>query len=42
MKYNYIIYHKNCFDGFTSLIIFIKSNNYEKKTYNISGCTFFK
>ena len=31
MKYNYIIYHKNCFDGFTSLIIFIKSNNYEKK-----------
>jgi uncharacterized protein len=31
MKYNYIIYHKNCFDGFTSLILFMKSNNYEKK-----------
>jgi uncharacterized protein len=30
MKYNYIIYHKNCFDGFSSLCIFMNTNNLSK------------
>ena len=28
--YNYIIYHKNCFDGFTGFYIFMKTKNWTK------------
>lgn len=31
MKYNYIIYHHNCIDGFTGFYLFIKSKQWEKK-----------
>ena len=29
-KYNYIIYHKKCLDGFTGFYLFMKSNKWEK------------
>lgn len=32
-KYNYIIYHKNCFDGFTGFFLFLKSKKWEEKPY---------
>ena len=31
IKFNYIIYHKKCFDGFTSFYLFTKTNNMEPK-----------
>lgn len=33
IKYNYIIYHKNCFDGFTGLYFFLKTKQWEPKAY---------
>jgi nanoRNase/pAp phosphatase (c-di-AMP/oligoRNAs hydrolase) len=32
-KYNYIIYHRNCFDGFTGLIVLLKSGSVEKNPF---------
>lgn len=33
MKYNYIIFHKNCFDGFTGFYLFTKTDNYDPKPF---------
>lgn len=30
-KYNYIIYHQNCIDGFTGFYLFMKTDRWEKK-----------
>lgn len=31
IKYNYIIYHKQCFDGYTGFYLFLKSKNWTPK-----------
>lgn len=33
MLFNYIIYHKNCYDGFTGFFLFMKTNKWEKNPY---------
>lgn len=32
-KYDYIIYHKNCFDGFTGFFLFLKTKKWTKNPY---------
>lgn len=32
-KFNYIIYHSRCYDGFTGLYLFLKTNKWEKNPY---------